>query len=183
LPVCINRIGMADKSQFAREEIFEGDEFLVALHDGIGAFFPRQTDAGAKTVFQTGALMAGTHDARPRAGDDHPAGCRHLSAKFDRLPVFRLFKPGAGGAKNGNLAFFGVRLEKAEGVAQFPHRRADNPDVSAVFNIGQQLEGIINDVGDQVLVIAAAFVENQLLDAALKLRVNWGFEGSVHYGG
>src|SRR5205809_415140 len=48
-----DRVRMPDENQFAREEIFERDELLVFLDDGIGALFPRQTDVHAETVFRS----------------------------------------------------------------------------------------------------------------------------------
>ena len=74
-------VRVPDENQFAREKVFEGDELFVLGDDRIGALLPRQADVGAETVFRPGALVAGLHDARPGAGDDHEAGLRQSCAR------------------------------------------------------------------------------------------------------
>jgi hypothetical protein len=151
---------VAHEGQLAGEEVLEGDELFVALHDGVGAFFPGQSNAGPKTVLQARPFVPGAHDARAGPRDDHPAGGGHLASKVRRLFILRFLQLGAGGAEDGDFALLGVRFEQAEGVAQFAHGGADQPHVAPVLHVGQQLEGIENNVGHQVLVVAASLIDD-----------------------
>ena len=124
--------------------------------------------------------MPGLHDARPRAGDDHEARVRNFPREFDRLLVFGPARLRARGAENRHFAGVGVRRKKLERVAQFTNRRLNDAHVAAVFDIVQQLERVLNHVLDQVGVVSAALVGNQLLNAALEFGVNRWFVPLFH---
>ena len=96
----------------------------------------------------------------PGAGDDHEARLGDLPAELDRLLVFRPRRLGAGGAEHGHLAHMRVGRKELEGVAQFAQRGLDHPHVAAVLHVRQQFEGVLDDVRDALLVVAAALVIN-----------------------
>ena len=157
---------MPDKSELAGEKVFEGDELFVLLDDGVGGLFPRQADVGAETHFQSGAFVAGLHDAGAGAGDDHEARVGNLAGELDRFEIFLARGQSAGGAEDGDFAGLIVGGEKTEGVAQFAHGGADDPHVAAILDVCQQFEGIDNDFLDQIRIIAPALGRNQFLNAA-----------------
>ena len=152
-----NSVAVPDEDEFAREEIAERHQLLVVGDDGIGALLPRQADVHAETVFQSRALVAGVHDARPRPGDDHEARRRHLLAKLQRLLVFRLARQRTRGTEDGYLALRGIGRKEAESIPQFPDRRLDDAHIALGRNILEQLEGVLDDVGDLGLIRATAF--------------------------
>src|SRR6185369_7908833 len=164
-----NGVGVPDENQFAREKIFEGDELFILGDDGVRALFPRQADVDAKTVLQPRPFVAGLHDARTRAGDDHESGGDNFAPEFDGLLVFHAVRLGARRTEDGNLAFVRIRREQPERVAQFADRRLDDAHVAGVLHIGQQLERVFDDVGDFRFVIAAAFEFDEIINLEFEL--------------
>ena len=53
----------------------------------------------------------------------------------------------------------GVRRKELERVTQLPQRRLDDAHVAAVLHVLQQLERVLDDVGDALLVVPAALVD------------------------
>ena len=81
----------------------------------------------------------------------------------------------AGGAENGDFALAGVGREEAEGVAQFAHGGLDDAHVAGVLDIGEQFQGVLDDVGDFVFVVAAAFEPDEFGDALSEFGVGVDF--------
>ena len=173
-------IRVADENEFAGEEILERGQFLVLPDHGVGGLFPRQADVDAKTILRAGALVAGLHDARASARDDHEAGPDNLPPKLDGLLIFLLVGLGAGGAEHGNFAEARVRGKEFEGVTQLPQRGLNHAYVAGVLHVGQQLERIFNDVPHQFGVVSSALVSDEVLDEPLQLGVLRRFSGSIH---
>jgi len=119
--------------------------------------------------------VSGLHDAWPGARDDHEAGLRDLVREFHRFEIFLPRGQGAGRAEDGDFACLMVGREKAEGVAQFGQRGADDPHVATVLHVCQQFERIDNYFFDQIRVITAAPRRNQFLNAGFDHRVNLSF--------
>jgi len=128
-------IRVADEDQLAGEEILEGDQFFIFANDGVGALLPGQADVDAEALFRAGALMAGLHDARAGAGNDHKARCRNLPAKLDSLLIFLPRGLGPGGAKHGDLAHMRVGGEELEGITQLAQRRLDDAHVAGMLHV------------------------------------------------
>ena len=173
---------MANKDQFAGEEVFEGDELLVLADDGIGALLPRQPDIRAETVFRAGAFMAGLHDAAARAGNDHEACLGNLSAEVKGLLIFhpRGLRPRR--PENRDLPMIRVRGEQLEGIPQLANRGLDYLDVARVFQVGEELERAFDDVGDVFLIITSSFIFDQLIDPPFQFGIHRRFFGSNHRG-
>ena len=116
-----------------------------------------------------GAFVAGLHDARAGAGDDHETGFGNLAPEIHGLLIFRLVRLRPRGAENRDLADARIRREEPEGITQFAQRGLDDAHIAGVLHVGQQLERVFDDVGDLVFVVAAAFEFNQFLDAAVAI--------------
>ena len=56
----------------------------------------------------------------------------------------------------------------------------DHPHVAAVLHVMEQLERILHDVFDQVGVVPATFVSDQVINAALQLRIDRRFVPFFH---
>ena len=59
----------------------------------------------------------------------------------------------------------GMGGEEFEGVTQFPEGGLDDPDIAAGFDVGEEFEGVLDDIGHEVGVVSAALEGNELLDA------------------
>src|SRR5690349_23222088 len=103
--------------QFAREKIFECDQFLVVLYDGICALFPRQTNVRPETVFRTGAFVTCLHDAAPCTRNNHETRRGDLFAERERLLIFHLAWQRARGTEDGYFALVRIRREQFERVS------------------------------------------------------------------
>jgi len=79
--------------------------------------------------------MAGLHDARAGAGNDHKTRCRNLPAKLDSLLIFLPRGLGPGGAKHGDLAHMRVGGEELEGITQLAQRRLDDAHVAGMLHV------------------------------------------------
>ena len=152
---------MADESKFARKEIAKGNELLVLGNDGIGALLPRQANVRAETIFRTGTLVAGLHDAAARTGNDHESGRSHLLAKLQRLLIFRLARLRACGTKNGDLALLVIRREESKSVAQFTNRRLNDAHIARICHVCKQLKCVLDNVGNLGFVCTATFGLNE----------------------
>ena len=106
-----------------------------------------------------------------------------LRAEVGGLLIFQFVGLRARGAEDGDFAFAGVGREEAEGVAQFAQRGLDDAHVAGVLHVGQEFQGVFDDVGDFGFVVAAAFELDQLLNAFRQFGVG-GFLAvpSVHAG-
>ena len=113
----------------------------------------------------------------PGTGNDHESGLGNLASEIHSLLVFHLVRLRPGRAENGDLADMGIRREKAEGVAQFAQRRLNHAGVAGVLYVGQQLERVFDEVGDLGFIVAAAFVGDEFLNAALQFQIGGGFGG------
>ena len=68
----------------------------------------------------------------------------------------------------------GIRLKQAEGITQFAQRGLDDAHVAGVLHVGQEFQGVFNDVGDFVFVVATAFELDEFLDPLFQFRADTG---------
>ena len=147
--------------------------FLSSLDDRVGALLPGQADVGAEAVLRPGALVPGLHDARAGAGDDHEARRGHLAAELD-APAGTPCRVGCVRAEPNMVTLRTLRVgrEELEGVAQLPQRRLDHAHIAAVLHVLQQLQRVLDDVGHDLLVVAAALVGDELLNPPFQFGVH-----------
>src|SRR5579862_212670 len=164
-------IRMPDEDQLSCEEIFKGDEFFVLANNRVGALLPRQAYVCAETFLWSGAFVAGLHDASACARDHHESGLGNLLTEVSRLLVFLLGGLHARRAKNGHFPRLGIRRKQPERVPQLAQGRLDNPYVSTILDISENLESALNNVCNALLVVTAAFKLNQFLDPTFQFGV------------
>ena len=103
----------------------------------------------------------------------------HFAAELDGLLVFHAVGLRPRGAEDGDLAFAGVGREEPERVAQLAQGGLDDAHVAGVLHVGQEFQGVFDDVGDFGFVVAAAFESDEFLNARLQFGVGGGFCRSV----
>lgn len=77
-------LGLLEKSDLPVKEIFIQNRSRVALKHRIGLLLKGEPDVHTETVFRTGSLVNGLHDARAAAGDHHVSGFHQLTAQLFR---------------------------------------------------------------------------------------------------
>ncbi len=136
------------------------------LNDRVGALFPGQANIRAEASFRTSAFVAGLHDPWPGAGDDHPAFGGNFAGEFDGLEVFSFGRQRSRRSEHGHFASRCIGSKQFVGVTQFPNRSLNDAHVAAGLDILEQFEGILDYVGDEVLIEAAFLELDQLLDTS-----------------
>jgi hypothetical protein len=63
---------------------------------------------------------------------------------------------------------------KPESVTQFTQGSLNHADIGSRFDIGEQFEGILNDVRHKAAIVPAALILNQFMNLPLELPVHWG---------
>ncbi len=149
--------------------------FLSSAMTGLAVCSHGRRMLTPKAVGRPGAFVSGLHDARPGAGDDHETGLHDFAPEVRGLLIDKFIGLRARRAEDGDLAFAGVGREEAERVAQFAQRGLDDAHVAGVAHVGQEFQGVFDDVGDFGFVVAAAFEADQFLDARLQFGVDGGF--------
>ena len=97
-------VGVTQEHELAREEVFETDEFGIALDDVVGVGFKWQADRKAKARFTAWSFVPGLHDSHASAGDGHPSLGGHQSTKLARCCVVRMGFGSPCTSKDGDLA-------------------------------------------------------------------------------
>ena len=62
--------------------------------------------------------------------------------------------------------------EQLERVAKLAHSGLDDADVATGFDVMEEFECVLNDVDDEVRVVAASLVLNQLFDSPPQFRID-----------
>ena len=168
------------KMSFRVKKYLNVISFLSSAITGLALCSQGRRMLTPKAVFWSCALVSGLHDARSRAGDHHEPCLDDFSPEINRLLIFLRVWFGAGRTEDGNLALVRKRREQPEGIAQFPQRRLDDPHVTRVLYVLEQLQAVFDDVGDFVLVIAAAFVLDQFLNPPRQFLIHRGLFVPLH---
>ena len=97
-------VGVTQEHQLARKEVFETDEFGIALDDVVGVGFKWQADGKTEARFTAWSFVPGLHDSHASAGDGHPSLGSHQSTKLARCCVVRMGFGSPCTSKDGDLA-------------------------------------------------------------------------------
>ena len=129
-------VGVTHEHEFAREEVFEIDEFGIALDDVVGVGFKWQADGKAKARFTAWSFVPGLHDSHTSASDGHPSLGGHQSTKIARCCVVRMGLRSPRTSKDGDLAHALPTVKHAVRGAHFTQgafHDFDLPKIRAVF--------------------------------------------------
>ena len=124
--------------------------------------------------------MTRLHDSWAGSGNHHPTSVRYLPGEIDRLLVLLFGRGSAGGTEDGDFAGASVWFKQFEGVAELADGGLDDAGIATDRDISQELERVIDDVGNEVGVVATTLVSDEFLDAAFQLRIDLRFIQSIH---
>lgn len=140
----------ADEHEFSGEEVFEVDEFFIAVDVAVGGLFEGESDGESEAGVASRAAVRCGHDASACAGGDHPASFGHASAEFDGGLVVGFGFGCSCGAEDADFSSIAVGCKDFERVAEFRHGGSDEFEVAAVGFVAKKFDRSLDDVGDLV---------------------------------
>ena len=103
---------LLQEEKLSRKEVFKLDELGVAPNLLVRNILERQPDVYSEAIATARPLLAGVHDPRAGAGDDHEAGICDLPAKLPRDFVFWLAGGSSCRAEGGDFAVIRTIVNK-----------------------------------------------------------------------